>query len=416
LAIFEDLISQASPSFTVQLVLFGVSVREVAPAGIEFRPTAGGMGNQPLSAGQRSADGRELEYAAVVRESPPNLLGMMPEDLVVALTERGVAVSLREARQVLCKLISAGSDDPSPQVSPRKALVRALREEGHWRRPSVVERVPDGEGKSVRYLFQLDDGAFVEAVRIGLHKPNHFTVCLSSQVGCAMACDFCATGRLGLTRNLTAAEIIGTFLVVREEAPGVVSGAVFMGQGEPFHNYEAVIQAANVLCNPAGGRIAKEAITISTVGLVPQLRRFTREGHAFRLIVSLTSAIPEKRVRLLPVAGRTPLPELLQAVAEYAETARTRATLAWVVMGSVNTGDDELQALRAAVAGLPVRLNLIDVNDARPDGYARASADELQRFMGQLQLLGVPWIRRYSVGADENSACGMLAGRRAQAS
>lgn len=345
-------------------------------------------------------------------DAPLNLLGLLPEGLVSALGERGIPCALREARQVLSRLISEGLDDPTPRMSPRKALLEALRKEATWRRPTVLERVPDSEGKSVRYLFQLDDGAVVEAVRIGLHKPDHFTVCLSSQVGCAMACDFCATGRLGLTRNLTAAEIVGTFLTVRDEAPGVVSGAVFMGQGEPFHNYDAVIQAANVLSNPAGGRVAKEAITISTVGLVPQLRRFTREGHQFRLIVSLTSAVPEKRVKLLPVAGRTPLPELLDAVSAYAAAARTRATLAWVVMQGVNTGDDELEALRAAVADLPVRLNLIDVNDARPDGYRRVSADELSGFMSQLQLLGIPWIRRYSVGADENSACGMLAAQR----
>ncbi len=345
-------------------------------------------------------------------DAPLNLLGLLPEGLVAAMHERGVELSLREARQVLSRLISEGLDDPTPRMSPRKALIHALRREATWARPTVLERVEDSEGKSVRYLFQLDDGAVVEAVRIGLHKADHFTVCLSSQVGCAMACDFCATGRLGLTRNLSAAEIVGTFLTVRDEAPGVVSGAVFMGQGEPFHNYEAVIQAANVLCNPAGGRVAKEAITISTVGLVPQLRRFTKEGHTFRLIVSLTSAVPEKRVKLLPVAGRTPLPELLDAVSAYAAAARTRATLAWVVMNGVNTGDDELEALRTAVADRPVRLNLIDVNDNRADGYTRVGPDELSRFMSQLQLLGIPWIRRYSVGLDENSACGMLAAQR----
>lgn len=177
-------------------------------------------------------------------DAPLNLLGLLPEGLVAAMHERGVELSLREARQVLSRLISEGLDDPTPRMSPRKALIHALRREATWARPTVLERVEDSEGKSVRYLFQLDDGAVVEAVRIGLHKADHFTVCLSSQVGCAMACDFCATGRLGLTRNLSAAEIVGTFLTVRDEAPGVVSGAVFMGQGEPFHNYEAVIQAA----------------------------------------------------------------------------------------------------------------------------------------------------------------------------
>lgn len=292
-------------------------------------------------------------------------------------------------------------------------LVEALREHCEWSRPDVVERVPDSEGKSVRYLFRLRDGLLVEAVRIGLHRADSFTVCLSSQVGCAMGCDFCATGRLGLTRNLDSHEIVGTFLSVRDEAPGRVTGAVFMGQGEPFHSYDAVIRAAQVLSDPSGGRIAKEAITISTVGLVPQIRRYTRERHPYKLIISLTSAIAERRARLLPVAGRTPLPELLDAVREYAAVSPGRVTLAWVVMRSENTGDDEVAALRGALAGLPVQLNLIDVNDARTDGYERLTASELRDFLDRLQVLGVPIVRRYSVGSDQNSACGMLASRSA---
>ncbi len=343
------------------------------------------------------------------------LLAQRPETLVAALAEREVRCSLREARQVLSRVISEGRDDPTPQREPRKALIAALHEHATWARPEVMERVPDSEGKSVRYLFRLHDGKLVEAVRIGLLKPDCFTVCLSSQVGCAMACDFCATGRLGLSRNLDAAEIIGCFLTVRDEAPGRVTGAVFMGQGEPFHNYDAVVTAAQVLSNPAGGRIAQEAITISTVGLVPQIRRFTRERQPFRLIVSLSSAVAERRARLLPVAGRTPLPELVDALREYATVSKGRLTLAWVVMKGENTGDDEINALREGLVGLRYQLNLIDVNDNRPDGYRRVDAAELRDFLGRLQSLNVPLIRRYSVGADENSACGMLAATRVEA-
>lgn len=343
------------------------------------------------------------------------LLGHRPETLVAALAERGVVCSLREARQVLSRVISDGNPDPTPRVSPRKALVGALHAHAEWGRPEVLERVPDGEGKSVRYLFRLDDGALVEAVRIGLLKEGCFTVCLSSQVGCAMKCDFCATGRLGLTRNLSAAEIIGTFLTVRDETPGRVTGAVFMGQGEPFHNYEAVIQAAQVLRDPAGGRIAQEAITISTVGRVREIRRFAAERQPFKLIVSLTSMIPARRERLVPVAGAAPLPELVDALREVAAVGKGRLTLAWVVIRGENTGDDEIEALRVGLAGLPYQLNLIDVNDNRADGHQRVSEVELSDFIERLQVLKVPIVRRYSVGRDENSACGMLAATRAGA-
>lgn len=341
-----------------------------------------------------------------------NLLGLLPADLVAHLAAQGVPCSAREARQVLSRVISEGADDPTPRREPRRRLVEGLRAHTSWHRLEVLERVPDTEGKSVRYLFRSPDGALSEAVRIGLHKPDRFTVCLSSQVGCAMGCAFCATGRLGLTRNLAPWEIVSAFLTVRDEAPGRVSGAVFMGQGEPFHSYDAVIQAARVLSDPAGGRIAKEAITISTVGLVPQIRRYTRERQPYKLIVSLTSTVPERRAALLPVAGRTDLAELVDAIRAYAEVAHDRTTVAWVVIGGVNTGEDEVEGLHRLLGEIPLRVNLIDVNDTRPDGFRRASPAELRSFLDRLQVLEVPVVRRYSVGKDQDSACGMLAARR----
>lgn len=346
-----------------------------------------------------------------------NLLGLLPPDLQALLAARGIPCSLGEARQVLSRLIAEGADDPTPRRAPRRALVEALRQHTTWARLEVVERVPDQEGKSLRYLFRSPDGALTEAVRIGLHKPGHSTVCLSSQVGCAMQCAFCATGRLGLRRNLEPWEMVAAFLTVRDEARaegGRVTGAVFMGQGEPLHNYEAVMQAAAVLSDPSGGRIAAEAITVSTVGLAAQIRRYARERQPYKLIVSLSSALPERRAALLPVAGRTPLPELAQAIREYAATMPGRLTIAWVVMGGVNTGQDEVQALQALLGDLRLRVNLIDVNDPRPDGFRRAEPGELRAFLDRLQVLGAPIVRRYSVGQDRHSACGMLAARASE--
>jgi 23S rRNA (adenine2503-C2)-methyltransferase len=225
-----------------------------------------------------------------------------------------------------------------------------------------------------------------------------------------MQCAFCATGRLGLRRNLAPHEIVGSFLAVRDDLPdGRVTGAVFMGQGEPFHNYDAVIQAARVLCDPCGARIDAKNITISTVGLVPQIRRYTREGHKFRLFVSLTSAVQERRVELLPVAGRMPLTDLADALRErYAATGR-RQTLAWVLLAGVNTGQDEVDGLLRVFEGIPLRIDLIDVNDHREGGFCRADDAERTAFFDRLQVLNAPIVRRYSVGQSENSACGMLA-------
>jgi 23S rRNA (adenine2503-C2)-methyltransferase len=343
-----------------------------------------------------------------------HLFGMLPETLAALLREHGVAVRDAEARRVLAHAVASGRDGfPVSRPVPRhveRAVARLTTRE----RLEIVERVTDESDGFVKYLFRLHDGALVEAVRIPLEDPGRFTVCLSSQAGCAMACDFCATGRLGLTRHLEAWEIVAQFVAVREEAPGVVSGAVFQGQGEPLHNFEAVMEATRILSHPCGGRIAAKNITISTVGLVPAILRMASEPRPYRLIVSLTSAIDARRKALLPAASAWPVREVAAAVRRYQRAHGGRVTIAWVVLGGINTGDDEVEALREHFGGLPLRLNLIDVNDAREDGYRRATPDELSRFRDSLRTLGVPVVRRYSGGAARHAACGMLASMRSE--
>ncbi len=340
----------------------------------------------------------------------PHLLGMLPEDLAAWLSGRGVDARPEDCRRMVAEVISRGRDSLTggrPISRPARLAVEAGC---RWDRLELVDRVEDPDDGFVKYLFRSPDGALSEAVRIPLHRDGCFSVCLSSQVGCAMGCDFCATGRLGLTRNLEAWEMVAAFLAIRDEAPGRVTGAVFQGQGEPLANYDAVIRAARVLNDSCGGRISADAITISTVGLVPQIRRYAREGHNFRLIVSLTSAVPQRRRELLPVAGGWDLAELADAIREYAESSRFgRTTVAWVVLSGINTGQDEVDALKELLAGVRLRLNIIDVNDPRPDGYQQADRAELKAFMDRLQVLKAPIVRRYSGGAKTHAACGMLA-------
>jgi 23S rRNA (adenine2503-C2)-methyltransferase len=357
-----------------------------------------------------------------------NLFGLLPDDLAAHLRAHGVAVRDGEARRIVAHAVARGRDGyPSARPVPR-AVAEAVTRLIDRRRLEVVERATDPSDGFVKYLFRLDDGLLVEAVRIplwsaaampplsdsggmaaALHK---FTVCVSTQAGCAMGCDFCATGRLGLSRHLQAWEIVAQFIAVRDEAPGDVTGCVFQGQGEPLHNYDAVMRAAEILAHPCGGRIAAKAITISTVGLVPAIHRYARERRPYRLIVSMTSAIDARRRALLPVASAWPAAELADAVRTYQRAAGGRATIAWVVLGGINTGADEVEALRALFAGVPLRLNLIDVNDARDGGYRRATDEELGAFRDALRTLGIPVVRRYSGGAARHAACGMLAAMR----
>lgn len=340
----------------------------------------------------------------------PHLYGMTPVELAELVRTNGTGIRDGEARRIVAHALAAGRDGfPESRPVPRR-VEEAVAQLVERTRLTIVERATDPSDGFVKYLFRLHDGALAEAVRIPLEKEGCFTVCLSSQAGCAMGCDFCATGRMGLLRNLEPWEIVAQFVAVRDEAPGTVTGAVFQGQGEPLHNYANVIRAARLLADPCGGRIAAKAITISTVGLVPAIRRYAEERQPFRLIISMTSAVDERRRALLPVAGAWPVSQLAEAVRDYQRAAGGRVTIAWVVLGGINTGRDEVEALRTLFDGVPMRLNLIDVNDARPDGYRRATDDELAGFRDELRTLGIPVVRRYSGGAAKHAACGMLAG------
>jgi 23S rRNA (adenine2503-C2)-methyltransferase len=341
----------------------------------------------------------------------PHVLALSADALVAHAAAHEVPLRIEQARRILV-------DAWAPPGAPvrRQTVAAKLRERvGAILRHdavTVVERAADPVDGFVKYLLRTHDGAEFEAVRIPLHRAGRFSICLSSQVGCAMRCDFCATGRLGLSRNLSAWEILSSFKVVRDEAPGRVTGAVFQGQGEPLHNYEHVIAAAGRLRDPCGAAISGDAITISTVGLVPQIRRFTAERLPYRLIVSLTTTDLPRRERLLPVASRFALPELVDALREYQRSKGGKITVAWVLMGGVNGGLDEVERIRELFADIPVIVNLIDVNDARAEGYRRADDDERGRFLDGLSAAGIPFIRRYSGGAGRHAACGMLAATR----
>jgi 23S rRNA (adenine2503-C2)-methyltransferase len=264
-----------------------------------------------------------------------------------------------------------------------------------------------------KLLFRTEDGLAVETVLIPLHKPGAVSVCLSSQVGCAMGCVFCATARMPRRRNLETWEMIDQLVRARElvQAQGRrVTGAVFMGMGEPFRNYDRVMAAAELLRCPYGGAIGAPAITISTVGLVPEIDRFTAERRRFRLSISLGAATDAKRADLVPVAGRTPVAEVMAAASRHARDRRERVMLSYVCISGVNVSAEDARALGELIGDTPVRLDLIDVTDPTGrfhppgDDERRAFRDALTRYVGQ------PVVRRYSGGKDIRAACGTLAG------
>jgi 23S rRNA (adenine2503-C2)-methyltransferase len=299
-----------------------------------------------------------------------------------------------------------------PGVS--RHLLQKLRERVAIPQLVLVDKSVSPQDGFAKYVFQGDGDGRFEAVRIPLlHRPDDkkYIVCVSSQVGCALGCVFCATGRMGFQRNLATWEIVDQVTRIQADSEYPVRGVVFMGMGEPMLNYERVMAAARILSEPCGLAIAAKAITISTVGIVPMIRRYTAERRPYRLVVSLTAADSRLRRELLPIEHVHPLPELMSALREYHQATGRRVVLAWTLISGVNTGVEDARRLAQLTAGLPILLDLIDVND--PTGRFQPPArEELEAFRDALRAeVGMPVIRRYSGGQDINGGCGMLAGR-----
>lgn len=248
---------------------------------------------------------------------------------------------------------------------------------------------------------------------IPLEKRGRVSVCLSSQVGCVMGCAFCATARMPQRRNLASWEILDQFIQAREIARSqsrTVTGAVFMGMGEPFLNFSNVITAADWMRFPIKDAISGKAITISTVGLVQEIERFTDMSLPFRLSISLGAATDEKRELLVPVAARTPVKRLMQAARRHALTKKDRINISYVCVSGVNVSEQDALELAALIGDTPVRLDLIDVTDTS-GRFSPPTPEELQRFRDALSLhVKQPIARRYSGGKDIQASCGSLAG------
>ncbi len=296
----------------------------------------------------------------------------------------------------------------SATLSPDQAA--ALSERGfrlQHLEPTVLQTSEDGQ--TTKGLFKLRDGLEIESVLMR-HLGRRFTVCVSSQAGCAYRCAFCATGQAGFNRHLKAAEILDQVLFFNRQlaAEGArVTNIVFMGMGEPFHNYEAVLQAVRLLCDEAGLSLGRRQVTISTVGLVPEIRAFAREEIAVSLAISLHAPTDEQRSRLMPVNDRYPLAELMAACHDYATATGRRIFFEYLMLAGVNDRDEDAQALAGLMTQGDYHLNLIPYNATGAE--LSGSADERVRaFQAILKAHGVPTTVRTPMGRDITAACGQL--------
>jgi 23S rRNA (adenine2503-C2)-methyltransferase len=261
-----------------------------------------------------------------------------------------------------------------------------------------------------KYLFEVEGGDLVEAVMIKQLK--RMTLCVSSQVGCAMACSFCRTGTMGLKRSLSTSEILRQVNGVIEDAKNFgdsFSNIVFMGMGEPLHNYDGVTRAVRNLTNSIGYGMSPRKVTVSTSGLVPQMRKLAESGVAVSLAVSLNATTDETRTEVMPVNKRWPIKELLAAVKDFPVGPRKKVTIEYVMLGGLNDTDADMKRLVGRMRGLPVKVNLIPYNDNAGLGFNSPARDWVFTWQRYLNDHGIQAFIRWSKGADIAAACGQLA-------
>lgn len=362
------------------------------------------------------------ESDLVAKDKPANTesakywSGLDPRDFSPAIFNEHVLQSgldPQAARSWLARIVHKVDFDPASWNKYSKLPMVVCNAVGQLPRLRLdtMEVSPIDNFQKLRLITH--DHKAIETVLIPLEKPGAVSVCLSSQVGCAWGCTFCATARMPSRRNLATWEIIDqmahAFEITRNQGRRI-TGAVFMGMGEPLANYTRVMDAAELLSCSHGGMIKGDSMTISTVGVVPEIHRFIDERRRFRLSISMGSAIDEKRAKLVPVAARWPVRELMEAARRYALTYRHRVNLAYVCLADENMGEDDIIAIRELVGDTPIRLDLIEVTDFTGN-FRRPTIDELVHFRRRLmEELRQPVVRRYSGGADIAAACGTLAG------
>lgn len=273
----------------------------------------------------------------------------------------------------------------------------------------LVARSEDGTRK---LLFSLPGGGAIESVLIP-DRPR-LTICISSQAGCAMGCAFCATARLGLQRNLSAAEIVGQILAARRylDESERITNIVFMGMGEPLANYDALLEAIDILRSDWGLGFSPRRMTVSTVGLLPQLERLARDVPV-NIAVSLSATTDERRDSLMPVNRRYPLAQLFETCRALPIAQRRRITFEYVLLHGVNDHADDAARLIRYLHGIRSKVNLIPFNPFEGSGFVRPSDREVRAFQERLLAAGISATLRASRGRDIQAACGQLAAARA---
>jgi 23S rRNA (adenine2503-C2)-methyltransferase len=347
-----------------------------------------------------------------MHDARTNLLGLSPEGLEAFFT--GLGEKPFRARQLMSWMYRFGVDDFDAMTNVSKSLRARLSQIAEIR-PPQIRSLHQAADHTRKWMLSMDGGQAIETVFIP--EPARGTLCISSQIGCAMDCTFCATGKQGFNRNLSAAEIIGQVwlanreLGYRPDGDRIITNVVFMGMGEPLANYRNLVPALKVLTDDFGFNISRRRVTVSTSGLVPQMDRLGEECNV-ALAVSLHAADDALRDELVPINRRHPIAELLEACWRYAERAYGRhITFEYVLLDGVNDREEDMRRLAKLLGHRPAKVNLIPFNPFPGTAYRRSPDAVVERCRDFLLRKGIRTTIRRTRGDDIDAACGQLAGQ-----
>jgi 23S rRNA (adenine2503-C2)-methyltransferase len=349
---------------------------------------------------------------AVLLERPPTDLYSLSRPELHSLVESWGLSPVHAARIWKCLYLGLASSPDEVTGLPVRVREKLLAETSIGALPVAVE-TESSDGFTRKYLLGLGDGERIETVL--MRYTGRATACVSSQAGCAMGCIFCATGQMGYRRQLTSAEIVAQAVHVARELGRSgdarrLRNVVFMGMGEPLHNYDAVMRAVGVLLDPSGLGLSAERVTVSTVGVVPGIRRMADEGCPVHLAVSLHAATQEGRLALIPVARKWPLDELMDACRHYCSKLQRRIFFELTLIDGRNDTADDAHCVGRLIQGLPAQVNLIPLNPTAGFGGAPSGSEAARRFQMILaEDYRLPSTIRQRRGIDIAAGCGQLA-------
>lgn len=342
---------------------------------------------------------------------------MMSKPLIYDLSFEEIQALVKEwgqpgyrATQIWEGLYAQLVDSPDSFPNLPKTLRGKMDQQFSFSGLEQAAEMHSSDGETTKLLFELADGEKIETVLMKYKKRN--TLCISSQAGCAMNCSFCATGQMGFFRNLTPGEIVEQVLFFTrqlKENDEVVTNIVFMGMGEPFHNYDAVMKAISIMNHADGMNLGARRFTISTVGLIPGIKRFTEEKSQVNLAISLHATSNSLRDSMMPVNNRYPIEELIQACRDYFEVTRRRVTFEWALIQNVNDSVEEAQNLANLLQGLICHVNVIPLNPTQGFTGEKSDTHRVLAFQETLKKKGIPCTVRIRRGIDIQAGCGQLA-------